>query len=216
MAVWLKLGALVALLVAGGAMLLVLPTPDTDALHAAVDDADGWAPAIFIVGYVAATLLLLPKNVLSATAGLAFGFGEGFVLVWLAAVIGASAAFWVGRWLGREGVVRLAGRHLERLDRLVERRGVMAVLVARLVPILPFTAVNYGSGVTAVRFPAYLLATAVGIVPGTIAFVSLGAYGSTPASWQFVSAASTLTVLTAVGIMVARQRRSLPTGGIDA
>lgn len=206
---WLRLAVLALLLVAGLAVLLLAPLPPVDELRVALERAGPWAAVAFAAAYVLATLLMLPKNVLSAAAGLAFGLSAGAVLVWFAAVVGASAAFWVGRLLGRDGVARIAGRHMERLDSLVERHGVLAVLALRLVPVAPFTAVNYGSGLTSIRFSHYLVATAVGIVPGTAAYVALGAYGATPTSWQFVVAASALLALSLAGVIVARVRRGV-------
>ncbi len=153
-----------------------------------------------------ATVLLLPKNLISAAAGYAFGLVGGVGLVWVAAVLGACLSFWLGRRLGRDGVARIAGRHLARLDDLVERHGIIAVLVARLIPVVPFTAVNYGSGLTAISFRAYLLATAVGIVPGTVAYVSVGAYGADPTSPPFLLAAGALLALSVGGYWLARHR----------
>lgn len=71
---------------------------------------------------------------------------------------------------------------------------------------------NYGSGLTAVRFPAYLLATAVGIVPGTVAYVSVGAYGSDPTSWPFLTATGVLLLLSAGGYVLVRSRHRGPGG----
>lgn len=204
---WVRLAALVALLAVGLGVLVLVPV-DVRTAREAVAGAGAWAQAAFVAGYVVATLLLLPKNVLSAAAGLLFGAAAGVALVWVGAVLGASAAFWVGRALGRDGVRRLVGRHMARLDGLVERHGVLAVLVARLVPVIPFTAVNYGSGLTAVRFVPYLLATAAGILPGTIAYVVLGAYGADPGSWPFLASAGTLALLAAAGLVMASVRRS--------
>lgn len=146
MQTWIRLAVLVVLLLLGGAVLLVVPMPDAHQLQHWASGAGVWLPAVFVVGYAAATLLLLPKNVLSVAAGLVFGLGTGTLLVWFAAVVGAAVSFWLGRHLGREGVTRIAGSHLDRLDGLVRRHGVLAVLLARLVPVVPFTAVNYGSG----------------------------------------------------------------------
>lgn len=204
--VWLRLGLFLLLLLSGAAVLLLVPV-DADRVRAAVDDAGAWAWLAFVVGYVMATLLPLPKNLLSAMAGVVFGAASGTVLVWVAAVLGASTGFWLGRLLGRDGVRRLVGRHLDRLDRLVEHRGAVAVLVARLVPVVPFTAVNYGSGLTAVRFWPYLLATGVGILPGTVAYVVLGAYGAEPGSWPFLASVGALAVLAGAGLVLARRRR---------
>jgi uncharacterized membrane protein YdjX (TVP38/TMEM64 family) len=206
MQIWIRLAALVVLLTLGGVVLLVFPMPDARELQRWAAGGGVWLPAVFIAGYAAASLLLLPKNVLSVAAGLVFGLPAGTLLVWFAALIGAAASFWLGRRLGRKGVTRIAGRHLERLDTLVTRHGVLAVLVARLIPVVPFTAVNYGSGLTAVAFPAYLAATAVGIVPGTVAYVAVGAFGTRPGGWQLWVAAGALLVLSVGGSWFARRR----------
>lgn len=212
MRIWGRLAALVLLLLTGAAILLFVPLPAPEELQLRVSSAGTWAPVLFGVLYVVATLLLLPKNLLSAAAGLAFGLAPGVAVVWVAAVLGASASFWLGRRLGRDGVARLTGRHLVRLDEMVRRHGTLAVLIARLIPVVPFTAVNYGSGLTAVGFRAYLLATAVGIVPGTVAYVAVGAYGTEPGGWRFISAAGALLLLTVGGAMVAHRRSRTPTG----
>jgi len=209
-AVWLRLVGFLLLLAMGGAVVLLVPA-DIDSLRDQVARAGAWGWVVFVAAYVVATLLLLPKNVLSVAAGLTYGAGLGTVLVWLAAVLGACAAFWIGRALGRDGVARLAGPAMAKLDGWVARRGALAVLVARLVPVVPFTAVNYASGLTVVGFVPYLLATAVGILPGTVAYVVIGAYGSDPGSWPFLAALSGLVLLGCGGLLwrhLARRRRA--------
>jgi uncharacterized membrane protein YdjX (TVP38/TMEM64 family) len=196
--VWLRLAGFVVVAVLGTAALATSPL-DTATVRAEVVGAGAWGWLVFVGAYVVATLVLLPKNVLSVAAGLVFGPALGTALVWCAAVLGAVAAFWLGRALGRDGVARLAGSAMTRLDRWVEHQGVWAVLVARLVPVLPFTAVNYAAGLTAIGFWPYLLATAVGILPGTVAYVAIGAYGSEPGSWPFVIAVGALVLLAAGG-----------------
>ncbi|MGV8964658.1 MAG: TVP38/TMEM64 family protein [Cellulomonas sp.] len=206
MLTWIRLAVLVVLLAAGGVILAFVPMPSLPELQQWAADGGPWLPVVFVAGYAVATLALLPKNVLSAAAGLIFGLSAGVALVWVAAVLGAGLAFWLGRRLGRDGVTRIAGRHLDRLDDLVLRHGVLAVLIARLIPVVPFTAVNYGSGLTAIRFPAYLAATAVGILPGTVAYVAVGAYGTRPGGWQFALAAVALLALSVGGTWFARRR----------
>ena len=198
--VWLRLTGFVVV-AAVGVLALVLVPLDTETVRTEVAAAGAWGWLAFVAGYAVATLVLLPKNVLSVAAGLVFGPVLGTGLVWSAAVLGAVVAFWLGRALGRDGVARLAGPAMGRLDRWVERRGAWAVLVARLVPVLPFTAVNYASGLTAIGFRPYLLATSVGILPGTVAYVAIGAYGSEPGSWPFVVAVAALLLLAAGGVV---------------
>ncbi len=204
--VWLRLVGFVLVLAVGGALALLV-TGDTGSLREQVTGAGAVGWGLFVAAYVAATLLLLPKNVLSVVAGLTYGAALGTVLVWVAAVLGASAAFWIARALGRDGVARLVGPAMARLDEWVARRGALAVLVARLVPVLPFTAVNYASGLTVVGFVPYLLATAVGILPGTVAYVVIGAYGSDPGSWPFVAALAGLVLLGCGGLVWRHRER---------
>jgi len=114
-------------------------------------------------------------------------------------------------------VQRMAHEHLDRLDDLVRRYGAFAVLGLRLVPVVPFTAINYGSGLTTLRFGSYLAATGVGIIPGTVAYVALGAYGTDPGSAPFVVAVVALVGLSTLGAFVTWRRRAPgpPTGSSD-
>jgi uncharacterized membrane protein YdjX (TVP38/TMEM64 family) len=81
----------------------------------------------------------------------------------------------LGRLLGRPAVARLAGRRMASVDRLMVDRGFWALLVGRLIPVVPFVAVSYGAGLTAVRLAPYALSTAFGLVPSTLVQVGVGA-----------------------------------------
>ena len=105
------------------------------------------------------TLLPLPKNVFAALAGVLFGLLLGIVVVLLAALLGA-AAFALTRVLGRDAIERIAGSRVARVDALLARRGRPAVIAVRLVPLLPFTAINYAAGLTSVRTRDYAIGTA--------------------------------------------------------
>lgn len=168
--------------------------------------------AFFVLAYAAATLAPVPKNVLSAAAGAVFGTVLGVALVWVAAVLGASVAFWLGRLLGRDAVARLAGRRLDQFDAFVRRQGAASILAVRLIPVVPFTVVNYGSGLTGLRFGSYLIGTGIGILPGTVAFVWLGSAARTPRSWSFSAALALLAAVTLVGALLARRSRRRASG----
>ncbi|MGQ0573604.1 MAG: TVP38/TMEM64 family protein [Pseudonocardia sp.] len=206
-AVWVRLAVLAVFVAAAVVVAVVVGLPDVESLRADIAAAGPAAPVLFVLLYAVATLAPLPKNVLSTVAGVLFGLVPGVALVLLAALLGAGGAFGLGRLLGRGAVERFTGARVARVDELLRRRGLLAVIGVRLVPVVPFTAVNYAAGLTAVRIRDYALGTALGIIPGTIAFVALGAYGSSPGSWPFVVAVVALVGLTAGGAVVARRSR---------
>lgn len=171
-----KLALLVALL--AGAAVVVRVTPlgqhlSREGMLALLDGirSSPWAPAAYVVVYAAATALALPGSILTIVGGAVFGFTWGVVLVTVAANIGANAAFGLARGLGREGIARLVGPRLRGLDRATAAHGFWGLLVLRLIPLVPFNALNFGSGLTAMRWRDYALATVIGIVPGTLVYV---------------------------------------------
>lgn len=206
----LRAVTLIVLLVVVVLVAVVGGAPQRGQIEGWLTAAGPVAPLVFLLVYALSTLFPVPKNVLSILAGLLFGMGWGLVLVWAAAVLGAVTAYQLGRSLGREAVEALTGARVAKLDDVLARHGLLSIIAVRLVPVLPFTAINYAAGLTAVTFPAYLLGTALGIVPGTIAYVALGAYATELSSWPFVAAAVTLLLLSVGGVIAARRWRARP------
>lgn len=169
----------------------------------------GWiALPAFVAFYAAATLLPLPKAVCTIAGGAVFGFWAGFAVVLVGAIVGSTGAFAGARWLGRDSVRGLTADRVRRLDDQIGRRGFMTVLVTRLVPIIPFTTINYIFGLTAVTPRSYVAATSIGIVPGTAVYVAVGAYGFSPGSWPFAIAVVGVVVLGIVGTVHSRRVRA--------
>ncbi len=158
-AAWARLFALVAILAAAGVTAAVVGLPDAQQIRMRSTAAGPAAPVFFGLLYATVTLLPLPKNVFAALAGVLFGLVLGVVVVLLAAFLGA-AAFALSRVLGRDAVERITGARVARVDALLNRRGIPAVIAVRLVPILPFTAINYAAGLTSVRTRDYAIGTA--------------------------------------------------------
>lgn len=134
-----------------------------------------WGPVAFVLGYAVATVALLPGSVLTLIGGAVFGLVWGTLYVFVAAVLGAGAAFLVARYVARPAVERrLRGdKRFERIDAAIGRQGTKIVLLLRLSPVLPFNLLNYALGLTRVRFRDYLLAS-VGMLPGTLLYVYYG------------------------------------------
>jgi uncharacterized membrane protein YdjX (TVP38/TMEM64 family) len=135
-----------------------------------------WGPAIFVLLYVAATVLLLPAVALTLGAGALFGVVWAFVIVTLSATLGAVAAFLVGRYLARDWVARrvAASARLVAVDEAVAREGWKIVALTRLSPAFPFVLLNYAFSLTRVPLRHYVLATFVGMMPGIALYAYLG------------------------------------------
>jgi uncharacterized membrane protein YdjX (TVP38/TMEM64 family) len=156
------------------AVLIVRFTPvksylTRETLGKVLESAGYWAPVLFILVYSAGICLFVPGTLLTALGAAIFGAYMGFLYVWVGAMIGASAAFWIGRTLGREFAASLIGNKLKKYDEAIERSGFATVLYLRLV-YFPFTPMNFGMGLTRVRFWDYFFGTGLGIIVGTFIF----------------------------------------------
>ena len=140
-----------------------------EALGHFLESAGFWAPLIFILIYTAGVCLFLPGTLLTGLGAAIFGAYWGFVYVWFGAMAGASAAFFIGRTLGREFASSLIGDKLKKYDDGIERNGFATVLYLRLV-YFPFTPMNFGMGLTKVHFRDYFIGTGLGIIVGTFIF----------------------------------------------
>lgn len=136
-----------------------------------------WAPLAYLFLYALTTLLALPGTALTLAAGVLFGRWQGTLLAVFSATLGAVCTFVISRTLGREFVARqFAGQPwFEKLERGLSENGLAFVLFVRLVPLFPPPGINYASGLTAVSWRDYAVGTALGILPGTFAYVNLGA-----------------------------------------
>ncbi len=141
----------------------------------------GWAGVlVFVVGYAVLVLVPTPASLLTILGGVLFGVWWGALLAWAGALLGAAGGFLVGRRLGRSAVDRLLRGRLQQADRVLADHGLAAVLAVRLLPLFPFTPLNYASGLLGVRGRDYVIGTAVGILPGAVAYAAVGASGADP------------------------------------
>jgi uncharacterized membrane protein YdjX (TVP38/TMEM64 family) len=137
-----------------------------DRMKQFLDTSGFWAPVLFIVIYTVGICLFVPGTLLTTIGAAIFGAYWGFLYVLIAAILGASAAFFIGRYLGRDFAASVIGDRLRRYDEAIERNGFATVLYLRLI-YFPFTAMNFGMGLTRVRFRDYFWGTVLGIIAGT-------------------------------------------------
>jgi uncharacterized membrane protein YdjX (TVP38/TMEM64 family) len=165
---------------------------------------------IFVLVYVAATVLFLPGSILTLGAGALFGVVKGSIVVSISATLGATAAFLVGRYLAQDWVARkIEGNpRFKAIDEAVAHEGWKIVGLTRLSPVFPFNLLNYAFGLTRVSLRDYFFASWIGMMPGTVMYVYLGSLagdlaavgagqgGRTPAPWALyvVGLLATVTV----------------------
>ena len=173
-----------------------------------------WGPLVFIAIYAIAVVAAIPGSVLTIAAGAMFGSLLGVAIVSVASTLGAAMAFAVARWFARDSVARWLkdNEKFTKLDRMTSRHGAIVVAITRLVPIFPFTLLNYGFGLTGVRFRTYVAWSWLCMLPGTVLYV-VGADAVTRGlaegrvPWPLVAILAATAV--ALTLIVRRVRRAL-------
>jgi uncharacterized membrane protein YdjX (TVP38/TMEM64 family) len=170
---------------------------------------------IFIGVYAIATVLLAPGAILTIGAGFAFGLWKGFLAVSAGATLGASLAFLVARFIARDKVEAIAKRNekFRKIDNAIGKQGAKLVFLLRLSPVIPFNLSNYFYGLTGVKFWPYVLASWVGMMPGTLLYVYIGAVGKAAVSaaageamkhgwqyWTFLSVGLAATIAATIWV----------------
>ncbi len=168
----LKAGIFLAFIILAISLIRFTPIKNyltAQALGHFLETAGYWAPVLFMLIYTVGVCVFLPGTLLTGLGAAIFGAYWGFLYVWIGAMMGASAAFFIGRTLGRDFAASLIGDRLKKYDDAIERNGFATVLYLRLV-YFPFTPMNFGMGLTKVHFRDYFFGTGLGIIVGTFIF----------------------------------------------
>jgi len=171
---------------------------------------------IFIAVYAVGTVLLAPGSVLTIGAGFAFGLWKGFLAVSAGATLGASLSFLVARFIARDRIEAIAKQNerFQRLDKAIGKQGAKLIFLLRLSPVIPFNLSNYFYGLTGVKFWLYVVASWIGMMPGTFLYVYIGAAGKAAVSaaaggeavkhgwqyWTFLSIGLVATIIVTVWV----------------
>lgn len=133
-----------------------------------------FTPVAVVGSYVAAGLVMVPVTLLIAVTGIVFGPVFGSLYAIGGTMLSAAVAYGIGHRLGRETVQKLLGARINRLSKRIAKRGILAVVVIRMLPVAPFTVVNMVAGASHIRFRDYMIGTLFGMLPGitmTVTFV---------------------------------------------
>jgi uncharacterized membrane protein YdjX (TVP38/TMEM64 family) len=204
---WIALALLLVLLSTAAAFLPVKDWVKTFTDWVRTLGATG--VVVFIAVYALATVLFLPGSIFTVAAGLVYGVVRGSAVALAGAIIGSTLAFLCGRYLVRKRVESaIAGnKKFAAIDEAIGEQGWKIVGLLRLSPVVPFNLSNYFYGVTAVAFWPYVLASAVGMLPGTVLYAYLGAAGKaglgaggdqSPLKWVFLGVGLLATVTVTV------------------
>ena len=169
---------------------------------------------LFVAVYALFTVLAVPASPLTLLAGAVLGVAEGFLWVSIGANLGAFFAFLLARsvlrgyveaWLSKQ-------RFLLAIGKAVEAEGWRVVLLTRLSPVFPFNVQNFGYGLTSVSSTGYVLGTLIGMIPGTLLYVLIGASGGEALSgggstWSMVVKLIGIVATVAVSVLIARRVR---------
>ncbi|MFH1725729.1 MAG: TVP38/TMEM64 family protein [Elusimicrobiota bacterium] len=173
---WVVLGIWLLLTGAAGYAFLRSGIPVTKAPEAIRDGIlhlGPWGPLAFIVAYSVRALFFIPASILTAAAGLVWGPAGGIIYTIVGENLSSTFAFYLARLLGRQWFKSHDNRFLHGVNKHLKKHGFMTVLVLRLV-YAPFDVVNYGCGLTSMRFLPFAAATFLGVLPGVVTFVYFG------------------------------------------
>jgi uncharacterized membrane protein YdjX (TVP38/TMEM64 family) len=188
-----------------GLVVLFRALPVTDwleAFQAYVRDLGAVGYLLYALVYAACVVLFVPASILTLGAGAIYGVLVGVPVVLVGAGLGATLSFLLARTLVRERIEKMTAGNakFQALDRAIAREGAKIVFLVRLAPVFPFTYINYAFGLTGIATAPYVLASMVGMIPGTFAYVYLGSAAVSAAS---ESADATRTIVQIVGAVAA-------------
>ena len=194
-------------LIASAALYMLLPPEQIRELLAGLGT---WAPWAYMAMFAVLPAFFFPVAVLALAGGVAFGLWQGALYTFLGAVVNCSLMFWMARYLGRKQVEELLQKRLDaqwrqRLSKLEGREGFVLLIVLRLIPAVPYNLINYAFGLTGMKYSAYILASALGIIPGTFAFINIGDKSMDITSPGFWIAIGLLLLLLAVTALLGKK-----------
>jgi len=179
-------------------------------LQSALENLGPLAAAGYIALFAVLPAFFFPVAVLALAGGLLFGLVRGSIYTFLGAIVNCALMFLMARYVGREKIRGLIQRKLshqwqKRLEGLAGREGFLLLIILRLIPAVPYNLINYAFGLTEMPLMTYLWASALGIIPGTLAFINIGDKALDPASPDFWIAIGLLIALLAATALLGKK-----------
>ncbi|WP_297436062.1 TVP38/TMEM64 family protein [uncultured Clostridium sp.] len=132
---------------------------------------------VILICIIAEITTIIPSFLVVFAATAIYGWEISALITWIGYTIGAGVGFMIAKFLGREFVEKLEGKgKLSKLDKFLGNEGFKTIFIARLLPFIPFNLTSYLAGLSSISFKSFILGTAIGQIPGTIAFAVLGEF----------------------------------------
>lgn len=134
-----------------------------------------YAPIIYITLFAIVPLTFFPDSVLAISSGLIFGLLKGALYTMIGAFLGGTLAFFISRTLKKDFIDVITKGKYDEFHNQMDINGFFTVLILRLIPLFPFDIISYGAGLSKVSYKEFIVATLLGIIPGVLVFVNIGA-----------------------------------------
>ena len=179
-------------------------------LQDAISRFGKWAAIAYIGLFTLLPAFFFPVAVLALAGGLLFGLFLGSIYTFAGAVLNCSVMFFLARYVGRKKAEQLIQKKLSplwqsRLQSLNSSGGFALLVILRLIPAVPYNLINYAFGLTSISYGTYILGSAIGIIPGTLAFINIGDKALDVTSPDFWIAIGLLGLLLAVTALLGKK-----------
>lgn len=167
------------------------------------------APIVYFLMFTFLPIFFFPVPILAVAGGVVFGFVQGALLTFFGACANCYLMFLISRKFGREYVVNLLKRKMtkkqhKRIFKVSDDRLMISLVILRLIPLVPYNLINYGFGLTNISITKYMIASVLGIIPGTIVFLNFGASSTNIWSLEFLLASILVILLTFISIYISK------------
>ncbi|WP_024620116.1 TVP38/TMEM64 family protein [Metaclostridioides mangenotii] len=168
------------------------------------------APIIYIVLFTFLPIAFFPVPILALAAGLAFGLWNGTFYTIIGAGLNSAIMYYMAKFMAKDLVVeflkgKLPEKWLDLFEEADSKSGFLVVFVLRLIPLAPYNVINYGAGLTSISFKNYIVATLIGILPGTLVFLNIGDKAIDVKNPAFIVSIALLAMLTAGSLYLAKK-----------
>ena len=184
----------------GIAYIRLMPYLTAENIHGVISRFGAWAPVIYVLAFSVLPIFIIPASVMDMAGGLLFGLVKGGILAIIGSMINYTICFWAARKFLRDSVQRIVDEKLSdswkrRLEHADSREGMLLLIIARIIPVIPTTIISYAFGLSTMSYARFMIGSLVGVIPNLMAFTNLGEKALTPGTPEFWIAVGLLVAL---------------------